>query len=142
VGLTAPITGPLAGFTVAIAVVDPRDDLRARLEGEGARVVLAPASRIRSADPTPLRRMVDLITSRLVDAVAFTSPHGVGSLLREAGGATDDMLTALRSQVLVGCVGRVTADSLVRRGVPVMVPAAAGCGGLVRALVEELPAVP
>src|SRR5262249_5461062 len=36
------------------------------------------------ADPTPLRRLVDLITARMVDAVTFTSAPAVDALLRTA----------------------------------------------------------
>jgi uroporphyrinogen-III synthase len=134
VGLIAP----LAGFTVAIVSDDPADRLCALLPEEGARIVGVPTSQVK-ADQTPLRRLVDLITTRLVDAVVFTSAPAVASLVRAAGGDTAGMLAALRAPVLAGCAGPVIAKPLIRRDVPVLVPAEPGCEGLVRALVTELP---
>ena len=155
----------LAGFTVAVTVDRRRDELAAMLQTHGARVVLAPALRIVSmpddsrprvaagadvvevpaykwappVDPTPLQRLVDLITNRLVDAVTFTSAPAVGALLRAAGPETEAVLDALRTDVLVGCVGPVTAAPLRRYGVPVLTPARARLSALALALVEELP---
>jgi len=148
--------GPLVGFTVAVTTDQRRDDLANVLEECGARVVLAPALRLVAlpddarlrdvpvyrwlppADPTPLQRLVDLIRSRLVDAVTFTSAPAVLALLRAAGADTESVLAALRSEVLAGCVGLVSATPLRRRGVPVLASDRADLGELARELAAEL----
>jgi uroporphyrinogen-III synthase len=91
------------------------------------------------ADAGPLRRLVDLITSRAVDAVTFTSAPAVEAVLRAAEGQADAVLDALRTDVLAACVGPVTAKPLRDRGVPVVEPARARLGALARTLVDELP---
>ena len=112
----------------------------AALEAAGARVIEVPVYRwAPPTDPAPLHRMVDLVTGRLVDAVTFTSAPAVNALLRAAGPASDAMLDALRSDVLVACVGPVTAAPLRRHGVPVVAPGRARLGALVRTIIEELP---
>jgi uroporphyrinogen-III synthase len=61
-------------------------------------------------DPTPLTRLIGTIASRGVDAVAFTSAAATTNLLRVAErGNRTEMLRALASDVLVACVGPVTA---------------------------------
>jgi uroporphyrinogen-III synthase len=45
----------------------------------------------------------------------------------------------LRTEVLAGCVGPVTAAPLRKFGVPVLAPARAQLGALAQALIEELP---
>jgi uroporphyrinogen-III synthase len=147
----------LAGFTVAVTADRRRDDLATLLEDRGARVVLAQALRAVPpvadgrahpeleavdrwpVDPSPLRRLVDLITNRLVDAVTFASAPAVLKLLETAGAETGRVLDALRSDVLTGCVGAATATPLRRHRVPVLAPAGSCPGPLVEALVEELP---
>jgi uroporphyrinogen-III synthase len=164
---------PLAGFTIGVTAVRPRNRLATLLEHVGARVVLVPALRLvpladdtelRAAtrcclrtppdatvveiplyrwappvDPAPLDRLIDLIENRLVDAVAFTSAPAVGALLRAAGPRTGPVLEALRTDVLAACAGPVTAAPLRRYDVPVVAPARARLGALVRLLVDELP---
>ena len=153
----------LAGFTVAVTADGRPDEIAPRLEEHGARVVLVPALRLVPAadngrppdaiggaeitghhwappvDPTPLHRLVDLITNRLVDAVTFTSAPALVSLLRAAGIRSEAVLAALRTHVLTGCVGPHAAENLRRHGVPVLAPATARVTALVQALVAELP---
>ncbi|GIJ21490.1 uroporphyrinogen-III synthase [Micromonospora lutea] len=110
------------------------------LEDAGATVIEIPVYRwAPPTDPAPLHRLVDLVAGRLVDAVTFTSAPAVEALLRAAGDRTDTVLDALRSDVLASCVGQVTAEPLVRRGVPVSAPSRARLGALVRTIVDELP---
>ena len=90
-------------------------------------------------DSAPLHRLVDLVSSRLVDAITFTSAPAVGALLAAAGTGADAVLEALRSDVLAACVGPVTAAPLIRQGIPVIAPARARLGALVRAIADELP---
>ncbi|MCX4389467.1 uroporphyrinogen-III synthase [Micromonospora peucetia] len=90
-------------------------------------------------DPAPMHRLIDLVAGRLVDAVTFTSAPAAEALLRAAGDRSDAVLDAFRGDVLASCVGAVTAEPLLRRGVPVTAPASACLGALVRTLVDELP---
>jgi uroporphyrinogen-III synthase len=134
-------SGLLAGRRVAVALRgEPQDEFCGALAGYGAEVVEVPVYRWGPpVDPTPLRRLVDLVSNRLVDAVTFTSAAAVASLLGAAGPETETVLDALRVDVLAGCVGPVTAAPLLRHGVPVLAPARARLAALAHALVEALP---
>lgn len=131
----------LARRTVAVALHgEPHPDLADPLRAAGADVLEVPVFRwAPPGDPSPLRRLVDLVSARLVDAVAFTSAPATHALLRAAGDDRDTVLDALRADVLAACVGPVTAEPLRRHGVPVVAPDRARLGALVRAIVEELP---
>jgi uroporphyrinogen-III synthase len=133
--------GGVAGRRVAVQLYgEPQPEFCAALREAGADVVEVPVYRwAPPADLAPLRRLVDLIANRLVDAVTFTSAPAVISLLRAAGPDADTVLDALRADVLAACVGPVTAAPLHERGVPVVAPARARLGALVRTLVDELP---
>jgi uroporphyrinogen-III synthase len=134
-------SGPLAGRRVAVVLQgEPQEEFCGALAAHGADVVEVPVYRWGPpVDPTPLRRLVDLITNRLVDAVTFASAPAVGSLLSAAGPESETVLDALRAEVLVGCPGPVAAAPLRRHGVPVLVPVRARLGALAQALVEALP---
>jgi uroporphyrinogen-III synthase len=131
----------LAGRRVAVALQgEPQEEFCGALAAYGADVVEVPVYRWGPpVDPTPLRRLVDLVTNHLVDAVTFTSAPAVASLLTTAGSETDNVLAALRTNVLAGCVGPVTAAPLRRYGVPVLAPNRARPGALAHALTEALP---
>ncbi len=131
----------VAGRRIAVQLHgEPQPELVSALRAAGADVVEVAVHRwIPPSDPTPLRRLVDLAVSRLVDAVAFTSAPAVGALLRIAGPDTEALLAALRGDVLAACLGPVTAGPLVRRGVPVCVPNRARLSAMVKLLVDELP---
>jgi uroporphyrinogen-III synthase len=132
---------PLTGRRVAVQLhAEPQEEFCGALTDAGADVVEVPVYRwAPPIDPTPLRRLVDLITNRLVDAVTFTSAPAVASLLRAAGSDVEAVLATLRTHVLAGCVGPVTAEPLRNRGVPVLAPARAQLGALAEALITELP---
>jgi len=133
--------GPLAGRRVAVQLHgEPLEELCAALAAAGAEVIEVPVYRwAPPVDPTPLQRLIDLITNRLVDAVTFTSAAAVGSVLGAAGAEAEAVLAALRGPVLVGCIGPQAAEPLRRAGVPVLAPARARVSALVAALVEDLP---
>ncbi len=132
---------PLSGRRIAVQLhAEPQEEFVGALAAAGADVVEVPVYRwAPPIDPTPLQRLVDLIANRLVDAVTFTSAPAVNSLLRAAGSDVDDMVLALRTDVLAGCVGPVSAEPLRRLGVPVLAPERAQLAVLADALVEELP---
>ncbi|MER7001774.1 uroporphyrinogen-III synthase [Dactylosporangium sp. NPDC000555] len=139
--LSAALPGGIAGRRIAVQMHgEPHPEFTSSLRDAGAIVVEIPVYRwAPPVDPAPLRRLVDLICSRLVDSVTFTSAPAVGSLLRVAASEAPDVLEALRTDVLAACVGPVTAAPLQRLGVPVTAPARARLGALVRILVDELP---
>jgi uroporphyrinogen-III synthase len=131
----------ITGLTVAMQLHgESQPEYTEALRAAGARVIEVPVYRwAPPLDPAPLHRLVDLITSRLVDAVTFTSAAAAGALLRAATPSLDPLLDALRADVLAACVGQVTAAPLRRHGVPVVTPARARLSALVRTIVDELP---
>jgi uroporphyrinogen-III synthase len=131
----------VGGCVVAVQLHgDQQPEFCASLRAAGAEVIEVPVYRwAPPLDPAPLHRLVDLVSSRLVDAITFTSAPAVSALLAAAGSDADSVVEALRSDVLAACVGPVTAAPLIRRGIPVIAPARARLGALVRAIVDELP---
>lgn len=131
----------VAGRVIAVQLHgDQQPEFCAVLRNAGAEVIEVPVYRWAPPhDSAPLHRLVDLISGRLVDAVTFTSAPAVSAMLAAAGPDADTVIDALRSDVLVACVGPVTAAPLVRRGIPVLAPARARLGALVRSIVDELP---
>ncbi|WP_127499755.1 uroporphyrinogen-III synthase [Actinoplanes solisilvae] len=130
----------IAGLTVAMQLHGERQpEYTEALENAGARVIEVPVYRwAPPIDAAPLQRLVDLITARLVDAVTFTAAPAVLALLRAAPDV-DAVLDAFRSDVLVACVGPVTAAPLRRHDVPIVAPPRARLSALVRTIVDELP---
>ncbi|MEV0268475.1 uroporphyrinogen-III synthase [Hamadaea sp. NPDC050747] len=119
---------------------DQQPDFCAALRSAGAEVIEVPVYRWAPPhDPAPLQRLVDLVHGRLIDAVTFTSAPAVQALLDAAGPARTECVEALRSDVLAACVGTVTAAPLTDLGIPVVTPARARLGALVRSLTDELP---
>jgi uroporphyrinogen-III synthase len=113
------------------------------LRGGGAQVVPVPVYRWTDpVDVAPVRRLLDAVIARQVDAVAFTSAPAAANLLQFAdrAGRLEPLLDALRGPVLAACVGWVSAGPLVRHGVPVAQPDRARIGALVRELATVLPA--
>ena len=86
-------------------------------------------------------RLVNLVVSRQVDAITFTSAPAVDGLLRIARNADRDdaLLDALRTDVVPVCIGAVCATPLARIDVPTVQPARARLGDLVRTLASEVP---
>ncbi|EEP71705.1 uroporphyrinogen-III synthase [Micromonospora sp. KC207] len=131
----------VAGQVIAMQLHgDRQPECTNALEDAGATVIEVPVYRwAPPTDPAPLHRLIDLVAGRLVDAVTFTSAPAAEALLRAAGDRTETVLEALRGDVLASCVGAVTAEPLIRRGVPVSAPSRARLGALVRTIVDELP---
>jgi uroporphyrinogen-III synthase len=86
--------------------------------------------------------LVNQIAQRRVDAVAFTSAPAAAATLLRAGelGLSDKLIEALRSDVRAMCVGPVTAEPLVRLGIPTSAPERMRLGALARHIAQELPA--
>jgi uroporphyrinogen-III synthase len=116
---------------------EPQLEFCAALRGAGADLLEVPVYRWGPpTDPAPLQRLVDLIGTRLVDAVTFASAPAVHSLL-DAGGPS--VLGRLRTDVMAACVGQLTAVPLRAAGIPVTAPPRPRMAALVRTLAEELP---
>jgi uroporphyrinogen-III synthase len=128
----------IAGQRIAVQLHgEPQPDFCAALRAAGADVLEIPVYRWGPpTDPAPLRRLVDLIGGRLVDAVTFTSAPAVRSLI-DAGGPA--VLDRMRTGVTAACVGELAAEPLITERVPVVAPDQPRLSGLVHRLVEELP---
>ncbi|WMX46765.1 uroporphyrinogen-III synthase [Streptomyces roseicoloratus] len=121
---------PLPGFVEAL------------VEG-GAEVVPVPVYRwMPPEDPGPLDRLLDATVARALDAVTFTSAPAAASLIDRARerGLLDELVTALRQDVLAVCVGPVTALPLQGLGVDTHQPERFRLGPLVQLLCTRLPA--
>jgi uroporphyrinogen-III synthase len=122
---------------------EPLPEFVDTLRGRGADVVEISVYRWTGpADPAPLERLLDSVLAGQVDALTFTSAPAAASVLRaaELGGRLDELLSLLRGQVLVACVGPITAGPLTRKGIPSVQPERARIGALVRELTVALPA--
>jgi uroporphyrinogen-III synthase len=110
------------------------------LRAAGAEVVEVPVYRCAApVDTAGVSRLIEQILTRQVDAVTFTSAPAVHTLLDAAGPARPELIRRFAGEVLVACVGPVTAAPLRVAGVPALVPERARLGALVRAVTEELP---
>ncbi|NJQ01787.1 uroporphyrinogen-III synthase [Streptomyces sp. PLAI1-29] len=112
------------------------------LREAGAEVVGVPVYRwLPPEDIGPVDRMLDALVTRSLDAVTFTSAPAAAGLLDRARerGLLEAVLAALRRDVLVACVGPVTAMPLVEHEVPTVRPERFRLGPLVQLLCRELP---
>ncbi|WP_031085792.1 uroporphyrinogen-III synthase [Streptomyces sp. NRRL WC-3549] len=113
------------------------------LREAGAEVVGVPVYRwMPPADIAPLDRMLDATVARGMDAVTFTSAPAATSYLNraEARGILPQVLSALGRDVVVACVGPVTALPLQARGIDTLQPERFRLGPLVQLLCARLPA--
>ena len=133
----------LRGQRVAVQLHgEPQPQFCDALRARGAEVIEVPVYRwVLPDDVTPMRRLVDLVATRQVDAVAFTSAPAATSLLRiaAADGLLDAVVDSLRSDVMVACVGPVCAGPLDALGIDSEVPERARLGALVRTIADRLP---
>ncbi|HBF84380.1 MAG TPA: uroporphyrinogen-III synthase [Streptomyces sp.] len=121
---------PLPGFVEA-------------LREAGAQVVGVPVYRwMPPEDIAPLDRMLDVTVARGLDALTFTSAPAAASYLNraETRGMLPQVLSALGHDVVVACVGPVTALPLQARGIDTVQPERFRLGPLVQLLCAHLPA--
>ena len=121
---------------------EPLPDVVQTLRLAGAEVIEVPVYRwVPPADTLPLRRLIQAVGVASLDAVAFTSAPAAASFLRAADeqGCGSAVRTALRGPVVPACVGPVTAGPFQREDIPVIQPARARLGALVREIVEQVP---
>ncbi|MEU7000824.1 uroporphyrinogen-III synthase [Nonomuraea sp. NPDC046570] len=133
----------LRGRRVAVQLHGgPLDGFVAELRAAGAEVIEVPVYRwLPYRDSSPLRRLVSQAVSGAVDAVAFTSAPAVLAMLNSAraDGQEDALLAAFGDSVVAACVGPVTAQPLMARGVPTVQPERSRLGALARMLARHLP---
>ena len=86
-------------------------------------------------------QLVTGIARRQFDAVTFTSAPAAAAVLERSRelDIEDQLLEALRTDVHAMCVGPVTAQPLIRKGVPTSSPERMRLGALARHIAEELP---
>lgn len=138
------LSGDVAGKRIVVQLHgEPLPDFVDALRSAGAEVVSVPVYRwLPPEDLGPLQRLLESVVARQVDAVTFTSAPAVASLLDLArtNGLLEELLTALREDVVPACVGPVTAGALERAKVPTVQPERGRLGALVRQVEAELPA--
>lgn len=122
---------------------EPLPDVIDMLRLCGAEVVEVPVYRWElPKDAVPVRKMVSSVVCGALDAVTFTSAPAAAALLRVAAdeGQQDALVAAFRGPVLAVAVGPVTAGPLQRCGIQPRIAARSRLGGLVREVVDALPA--
>ncbi|MBW1598552.1 uroporphyrinogen-III synthase [Streptomyces sp. JJ38] len=138
------LAGDLTGRRVAVQLHgEPQPGFVEALRTAGAEVVCVPVYRwLPPDDPTALDRLIDATCSGALDCVTFTSAPAALSLLRRAEerGLREELLEALRGEVLPVCVGPVTGAVLEGADVPTRQPERFRLGPLVQLLCAELPA--
>ena len=119
---------------------EPQTEFIEALRAGGAAVVEVPVYRwTLPADVGLVRRLVDQVVQKQVDAVTFTSAPAVRAFLEVAGGAESAVLDRFGSGVMAACVGPVTAGPLTERHVPVVMPDRSRLGALIKTVTDELP---
>src|SRR5271163_2967419 len=121
---------------------DPFPEFLDELRSAGAEII---PIRVYRWKPAPaggdFDELIRQLAQRQFDAVTFTSAPAVAATLMRAADLriSGQLLDALRSDVRAMCVGPVTAQPLVRLGVPTSTPERMRLGALARHIAEELP---
>jgi uroporphyrinogen-III synthase len=121
---------------------DPFPEFLGGLRAGGAEVVSIRVYRWKS---TPLGgnfdQLVTGIARRQFDAVSFTSAPAAAAVLERSRDLDIEgqVLDALRTDVHAMCVGPVTSQPLIRKGVPTSSPERMRLGALARHIAVELP---
>ncbi|MCI4676030.1 uroporphyrinogen-III synthase [Candidatus Mycolicibacterium alkanivorans] len=121
---------------------EPDTDICDLITRAGAQVIKVPVYRWEPpADSRQLDNIIGMIVDAEFDAVSFTSAPAVASVLQRAKalGVLDALVTALRSEVGVYCVGPVTSMPLRRLDIGAHHPVRYRLGALARLITDELP---
>ena len=136
------LTEGVAGRRIAVQLHGTTDaELLGRLVDAGARVQQVPVYRWGpSPDPAAVLRAVEAICQRTIDAVLFTSAPGSQAFLDAArsAGRLDDLVDALRDDVVAAAVGSITAGPLLALGLEPLIPDRSRLGALVRSVADHL----
>ncbi|MDI2030065.1 uroporphyrinogen-III synthase [Saccharopolyspora sp. TS4A08] len=133
----------VAGKRVVLQVHgDPMLEFRRRLSEAGGEVV--PVTVYRWTDPVDLDaldRLIDAVIAGEVDALPFTSAPAATNFLARADRTDrgEALRKALRDNVLIACVGPVTAAPIAGAGLPHEIPDRARTAALVKLVEERLP---
>ncbi|WP_077086691.1 uroporphyrinogen-III synthase [Mycobacterium rhizamassiliense] len=142
------LDGGVSGARIAVQLHgaadawDPFPEFIGGLSAAGAHVV---AIRVYRWKSTPLGgnfdQLVTGIAKRQFDAVSFTSAPAAAAVLERSRDLQieDQVLEALRTDVHAMCVGPVTSQPLIRKGVPTSSPERMRLGALARHIAVELP---
>jgi len=132
----------IAGRRVAIQLHGATDEmLLDRLRQAGAEVIPVTVYRWGPApDPAAVERSIEATCSRSVDVVLFTSAPAAEAFLAaaEQTGRRDDLLAALRTDVVPAAVGEVTARPLREAGLQPLIPDRSRLGALIRTTTDHL----
>jgi uroporphyrinogen-III synthase len=132
----------VAGRRIAVQLHGATDPgLLARLLAAGAEVQEVPVYRWGpTPDPASVQRAIEATCLRAVDAVVFTSAPGSQAFLdaAECAGRLDDVVAALREDVVAAAVGSITAGPLTALGLDPLVPDRFRLGALVRSVADHL----
>ncbi|GCD98115.1 uroporphyrinogen-III synthase [Embleya hyalina] len=121
----------------------PLDGFATALRERGAEVIELPVYRWGPPeDPAAVRRLVEQVVRGEVHAMTFTSAPAIDAFLAAAGeaGRREQVLDALRADVLPVCIGAICAKPLSEEGVPALWPERGRLGSMVRTVTETLPA--
>ncbi|MFI1580186.1 uroporphyrinogen-III synthase [Embleya sp. NPDC020630] len=121
----------------------PLEGFAAALRERGAEVIELPVYRWGPPeDPAAVRRLVEQVVRGEVHAMTFTSAPAIDAFLAAAAesGRREQVLTALRADVLPVCIGAICAKPLSEEGVPALWPERGRLGSMVRTVTETLPA--
>jgi uroporphyrinogen-III synthase len=121
---------------------EPLPSFVSALRAAGASVVEIPVYRWTDPlDLAPLERLLEAVMGGGVDALTFTSAPAAVNFLATASrlGRHAELVSVMRELVVV-CVGGITASPLVEAGISVVQPERARIGALARTVATELPA--
>ncbi|WP_439677713.1 uroporphyrinogen-III synthase [Embleya sp. MST-111070] len=121
----------------------PLEGFAAALRERGAEVIELPVYRWGPPeDPAAVRRLVEQVVRGEVHAMTFTSAPAIDAFLAAAAesGRREQVLAALRADVLPVCIGAICAKPLSEEGVPALWPERGRLGSMVRTVTETLPA--
>lgn len=136
------LTYDLSGKTVAFQLHGLLDHEQIRrLEDAGARVVtVMPYTWAKPAEDSELLRMIDAVIERQLDVVTFTAAPAVDAFLGVAQqyGRLDDLLEALKTEVISAAVGGVTAGPLTDAGIEAVTPDRWRLGAMIKKVCDHL----
>jgi uroporphyrinogen-III synthase len=110
-----------------------------RLRERGAEVISIPVYRwLPALDSGPVRRLIDAVVRREVDAVTFTSAPAAATFLASAADCGDRIAAAFAADVLAACIGPVCAKPLQEAGIEPVWPERGRLGKLVQLVADHL----
>lgn len=138
------LTHPTENGRRVVAQVDAPSQREAchTLRREGAEVIEVPTFRTLPPNHVPaMRRLIELVIKRQVDAVALTDDLAAEWLLAQAASDNrlDGMLSGLRTDVSAFCLGAGAADVLRAHGAEPIVPAYPFLEEMLDSLVDVVP---